>query len=76
MLPPLYAIASAAGRVRTNQGETIALSAAALIAPQPAPLSAVATNSCQGDTAVAQPRTPSARQSAPAFVTVGTPKRR
>ena len=58
MLPPLYAIASAAGRVRTNQGETSILMAAALIAPQPAPLSKVDAKSCQGAAATAQPKTP------------------
>src|SRR5436190_23549806 len=76
ILPPLYAMARAVGRARTNQGETIALTAAALIAPQPAPLNTLATKSCQGAAAVAQPRTPVARQSAPAFVTVAAPKRR
>jgi hypothetical protein len=35
ILPPFYAMARAAGRARTNQGEAIALIAAALIAPQP-----------------------------------------
>src|SRR5271163_1779284 len=38
MLAPLYAMDSAAGRVRTNHGETIALTAVAPIAAQPAPL--------------------------------------
>ena len=69
-------MASAAGRERTNHGETMALMAAALMAPQPAPLSAVATNSCHGSVAVAQPRMPTARESAPAFVTADAPKRR
>ena len=41
-------------------GRDDALSAAALMPPQPAPLSSVATNSCQGAVALAQPRTPSA----------------
>ena len=69
-------MASAAGRERTNQGETMALSAAALIAPQPAPLSALTANSCQGAVTVAQPTIPAASDSAPAFVTVAAPKRR
>jgi len=59
-----------------EQGETIALIAAALIAPQPATLNTLATKSCQGAVEVAQPRTPAARQSAPAFVTATAPKRR
>src|SRR6185312_10619634 len=65
-----------AGRERTNQGETIALSAAALIAPQPAPLSALTAKSCQGSVTVAQPIIPAANESAPAFVTPAAPKRR
>ena len=76
MLPPLYAMPSAAGRVCTNHGETIAFTAAALIAPQPVPLSTLATKSCQGVIAVAQPKTPAAKQSAPAFVTFAAPNRR
>src|SRR5438477_8918506 len=55
MLPPLYAMARAVGRARTNQGETIALTAAALIAPQPAPLNTLAIKSFQGAGGVAQP---------------------
>ena len=47
-----------------NQGETIALIAAAPVIAQPAPLSAVAANNCQGAAASAQPSTPSARQHA------------
>src|SRR5215469_12445662 len=76
ILPPLYAMARAAGRERTNQGETIALTAAALIAPQPAPLNTPATKRCQGASALAHPRIPTARQIAPAFVAVAAPKRR
>src|SRR5687768_993899 len=69
-------MASAAGRERANHGETMALMAAALIAPQPAPLSAVAANSCQGIVAVAQPRMPTAIESAAALLTPAAPKRR
>src|SRR5438132_957340 len=69
-------MASAVGRARSNHGETMALRAAALIAPQPAPLSALTTNSCQGAVTVAQPITPAARQSAPALVTAAAAKRR
>ena len=47
-----------------NQGETIALMAAALMPPQPKPLSSVAANSCQGAVATAQPQTPMASASA------------
>ena len=62
-------MASAAGRVRTNQGDTMALMAAAPMAAQPAPLKIVAAKSCHGDVAAAQPRTPIASDSAPALVT-------
>jgi hypothetical protein len=75
MLAPLYAMDSAAGRVRTNHGETTALTGAAPIAAQPAPLKSVATKSCQGAVALAQPRMPTAKEIAPAFVATGTPKR-
>jgi hypothetical protein len=68
-------MANAAGRVRTNHGETIALMAAAPIAAQPAPLSSVAPKSCQGSTARAQPAMPAASDSTPSLVTAGTPKR-
>jgi len=61
-LRPLYAMPSAAGRGCTNQGETIAFTASALIAPQPEPLSTLATKSCQGAVEVAQPRIPAAGQ--------------
>src|SRR5215469_13276680 len=76
ILAPLYAMPRAAGRLRTNQGETIALIAEALVAPQPAPLNKPATRSCQGVATVAQMRTPVAMQIDPAFVTVAVPKRR
>jgi hypothetical protein len=62
ILPPLYAMARAAGRTRTNQGKAIALTAAALIAPQPAQLNPLATKGCQGAVEVAQPRIPAAGQ--------------
>src|SRR5471032_2732675 len=68
-------MASAAGRARTNQGETIALSAAALIVPHPAPLRVAAAKSCHGNAAVAQPMTPVPINSAPIFVTIAAPKR-
>jgi hypothetical protein len=38
MLAPLYAVARAAGRARSNHGATIALTAAAPIATQPHPV--------------------------------------
>jgi hypothetical protein len=44
MLTPLYAMHSAARRVRTNHGETIALTGAAPITAQPASLKSVETN--------------------------------
>src|SRR5258707_15632132 len=69
ILPPLYAIASAAGRSLMNHGATIALIAATPIVIQPAPLRSVAAKSCQGTAAMDQPYTPSARSTAPAFVT-------
>ena len=75
MLAPLWAMDSAAGRVRTNHGETISLTAAAPIAAQLAPLNSVATKSCQGAVALAQPTTPTAKKIEPAFVAAGTPKR-
>ncbi len=75
-LPPLYAMPSAAGRERTNQGETIALTAAALIAHQPAPLSKAATKSCHGAAATAQPKVPSASDRTAALVMTGTPNQR
>ena len=53
----------------------IALMAAALIAIQPAPLKKVATRSCHGASATAQPTTPTASETAPALVIAGTPKR-
>src|SRR5438874_2292796 len=73
MLAPLYAIESAAGRARTNQGETIALTAAPPVAAQPAPLNKVAAKSCQGAAATAQPSTPRPVASAAALVTVAMP---
>jgi hypothetical protein len=69
-------MANAAGRERTNQGETMALRAAALIAPQPTPLRTLTANSCQGSVTVAQPRIPAASDNAPALVTAAAPKRR
>ena len=62
MLAPLYAVASAAGRLRINQGETIAFTAAADIATQPAARQCVATKSCHGSAASAQPMIPTPRQ--------------
>jgi hypothetical protein len=41
-LPPLYAMPRAAGRARMNHGETIALTAAALMELQPIPLTIAA----------------------------------
>ena len=52
------------------------LTAAALIAPQPAPLKTLAANSCHGAALPAQPRMPAARHSAANFVTAIAPNRR
>src|SRR6478609_4854525 len=73
-LAPLYAMDSAAGRVRMNQGETIWLTAAAPMAAQPAPLRTVAARSCQGSCATAQAVAQEPSASAPALVTPDTPK--
>ena len=67
---------SAAGRARTNQGETAAFTGTAPIAAQPAPLTTVAAKSCQGVAATAQPTTPADSRIAAAIVTAGNPKRR
>ena len=70
-------MARAAGLARTNQMDTIALSAAALMAAQPAPLSTAARNICHGSAATAQPHTPNAALVAAALVTAAAnPKRR
>src|SRR5262245_786602 len=66
----------AAGRARTNHGDTIALTAAPPIPAQPAPLSSVAANSHAGALATAQPKTPRLKHSAAALVTVAMPKAR
>jgi len=76
MLDPLYADASAAGRLRTNHGATIALTAAAPMVTHPPPLNSVATKSCHGSCASAQPATPIASASEPALVTRAKPKQR
>jgi hypothetical protein len=73
MLAPLYAVARAAGRARSNQGATIALTAAAPIATQPTPLRIAVARSCDGVVATAHPITPAARIRAPADVTRETP---
>ena len=75
MLDPLYADASAAGRLRTNHGATIALTAAAPMVTQPPPLNSVAIKSCHRSCASAQPATPIASASEPALVTRTRPKR-
>jgi hypothetical protein len=69
MLAPLYAVARAAGRARSNQGATIELTAAAPIATQPTPLRIAVAKSCDGVVATARPITPAARIRAPADVT-------
>ncbi len=69
-------MASAAGRRRSNHGETMALTAAALMALQPAPLKSAAANSCQGAAAIDQANTPSPRHSAAARVAPAMPSRR
>src|SRR6185503_13073448 len=74
MLAPLYASPSAAGRARTNQGETIALIAAALIPPQPSPLGRAAAKRCHGSAATDHPKAPAARQSAAVLVTTPAPR--
>ena len=72
-LAPLNAIESAAGRFAANQGDTIALIAAAPSDTQPAPLNIVARKSCQGSRAAAQPTTPTERIAAPPIVVAGRP---
>lgn len=76
MLAPLNAMPSAAGRRRSNHGETIALIAAPLVNAQPAPLNGVAKKSCHGSHANPHPTSPMAVRTAPARVTRATPKRR
>src|SRR5690349_15371337 len=75
-LAPLYAVPSAAGRARTNQGAITVFTGTAPIAAQPAPLTAVAANNCHGSDATAHPTTPNERRIDPAIVTTGRPKRR
>src|SRR5262245_55613222 len=75
MLPPLYAVMSAAGRLHTNHGDTMLLRATGPIAAQPTPLSNAAKNNCHGALATAQPKVPSAREIAPDLVTIDSPKR-
>src|ERR1700726_3162453 len=75
-LDPLNAIASAAGRRRSNHGDTMAGMAAPLVAAQPTALDAAATKSCQGSEAIDQPIVPPARPSAPIRVISVRPKRR
>src|SRR5262249_9482093 len=75
-LDPLYAHDRAAGRRRTNQGATSALTAAPLIVPQPHPLTTLAANSCHGCPATAQQTMPPASAADPKLVTRGNPKRR
>ena len=53
-LAPLNAMLIAFGRSRSNQGATMALSAAPLVAAQPAPLSIKAGTSCHGCCTFAQ----------------------
>src|SRR5262249_48033387 len=77
---PAYAAAIVAmpradGRLRTNQSETIALSAAALIPPHPAPVSRLAANMCQGAREVAQATRPTAIMNEQARVTFCAPNR-
>ncbi len=76
MLAPLYAMPSAAGRIRTNQGETMPLIAAALVAPHPAPVSRLAAKNCHGAALTAQPTRPPARHSAAILVARAVPRRR
>ena len=76
MLAPLNAMLMAFGRSRSNQGATIRLSAAPLIADQPTPLSSNAGTSSQICGAPVQATAPAAAQMAPAMVTEATPKRR
>src|SRR5947199_10493469 len=75
-LAPLYAVPSAAGRARTNQGDTTALIATPPIAAQPAPLTRVAANSCHGVAASAQPTMPTESKLAATVVTAGDPNGR
>jgi len=75
MLAPLYAVASAAGRVRTNHGAITALTATAPIVTQPPPLSSAAAISCHGRSHSAQPSTPSVVTTAPVHAVAPTPNR-
>ena len=76
MLAPLSAWLSAAGRRRSNHGDTMALIAAPLVAAHPAPVAAAATNSCHGAKAKPQPHSPNAVASTPKRVTAAIPNRR
>ena len=69
MLAPLKAMLIAFGRSRSNHGATMALSAAPLIAAQPAPLSSSAGTSCQVCCAFVQAMAPAAASTAPPMVT-------
>src|ERR1700752_2241446 len=75
-LAPLYAVPSATGRVRTNHGDTAALTATPLVAAQPMPLTTVAAKSCHGAVATAHPATPADSRIAATVVIAGRPKRR
>jgi hypothetical protein len=75
-LAPLSARLKAFGLSRSNQRETIALIAAALIAVYPAPVRSAAGNICHVCCAFAQATMPSPVKTAPALVTRPMPKRR
>lgn len=65
----------AAGRLRSNQGATIAFTAAPEVSAQPAPVSSAAPNSIQAAGTQAQSVTPIALSTAPARITRARPKR-
>ena len=75
MEAPLKASASAAGRLRSNQGATSALIAAPLVTDQPAAVSSAAGSRSHGAGARAQPMAPSAASRIPPRVTATGPKR-
>src|SRR5690348_17425417 len=73
MLAPLNAKPIAFGRSRSNHGATIALIAAPLVAAQPLPEIAAATNNCHGADATDQATIPTPERTAPIIVVCANP---
>jgi hypothetical protein len=73
MLAPLNAKPMAFGRSRSNHGATIALIAAPLVAAQPLPEIAAATNNCHGADATDQATIPAPARTAPMIVVCANP---